>query len=259
MVASRGYTPPEATVAELVAFREGLGMARSVLVQPSVYGTDNSCMVDALHELGDSARGVAVVAPDVADAELAALHAAGVRGIRINLESSGNRDPQAVTARLGLYAERLAPLGWHIQIYTALPVLAQAADAIAALPVPVVIDHYGLAAGTGQPGFAALISLLRAGHVYLKMSAPYRLDAPPPYAVLEPVARRLIEEAPARLVWASDWPHTDRVPGRAATDLHPYRRIDDADILSRFLGWCPDDAVRKLILTDNPSRLYDFA
>jgi predicted TIM-barrel fold metal-dependent hydrolase len=185
MSAQRGYTPPEASVADLRASRQRLGIARNVLIQPSFYGTDNRCMLDALAELGDTARGVAVVAPDIADTELVELDKRGVRGIRINLESGENRDPHAATAALDAMAGRIRHLGWHVQIYAALPVIAAVADRIATLPVDVVIDHFGLAQARdriGQPGFAALLDLAKAGKTYVKLSAPYRISQQPAYS-----------------------------------------------------------------------------
>lgn len=261
MVADRTYTPPRALAADLRAFHDRLGIQRSVLIQPSFYGTDNRCLLDALAELGDTARGVAVVAPDIAHEDLVDLDRRGVRGVRINLETGGHRDPKEAAADLVALAGRLARLDWHIQVYAALPVIAAAADTIARLPVPVVIDHYGLpvaAKGTSQPGFAALLDLARERRVYVKLSAPYRISTVADHADAEPFARALIDAAPGQMLWASDWPHTDRVPGRAATEIHPYRTIDDRGVLGRFEAWCPDAEKRRRILVETPARLYRF-
>src|SRR5262245_61050083 len=165
MVAKRAYTPPTATVAQLKALRTRLGIARNVLVQPSFYGTDNSCMLDALAELGPSARGIAVVDPNVPDATLRELDVKGVRGVRINLESAGIRDPKAAAALLTQYGKKLKPLNWHIQIYAAITVIGAISGQIADSPVPVVVDHFGqpvAADGFGQRGFGGLYDLLRA-------------------------------------------------------------------------------------------------
>jgi predicted TIM-barrel fold metal-dependent hydrolase len=143
MVPNRPYTPPEASVAQLKAMHARLGITRTVLVQPSFYGTDNSCMLDALAELGASARGVAVVAPNVSDATLRDLDAKGVRGIRINLESAGNRDPKSAGALLAAYAKKVAPLNWHIQIFAVAPVIGALTQQIADMTV-LVIDHFGM-------------------------------------------------------------------------------------------------------------------
>src|SRR4030095_7630132 len=125
MVEKRAYTPPQATVAQLKTLRSRIGMSRNVLVQPSFYGTDNSCMLDAMTELGPSARGIAVVAPNTPLQTLRELDAKGVRGLRVNLESAGNRDPKAAIAFLQQYAKLVQPLNWHIQIYAAVSVIAQ--------------------------------------------------------------------------------------------------------------------------------------
>lgn len=262
MMANREYTPPPATVADLLAFRSALGLSRSVLIQPSFYGTDNRCLLDALAQLDGTARGVAVVGPGEPIEALRAMDRQGVRGLRVNLETAGNRDAGSAAATLRALADRIGSLGWHLQIYAALPVIAAAADAIAKLPVPVVVDHYGVpvaAKGVDQPGFSTLVDLVRSANVYVKLSAPYRVSKAPPYDDAAPFARALIAAAPARIVWASDWPHTDRVPGRAATDIHPYRVIDDAGVLDRFEAWCPDPATRKLIFSETPAKLYNFS
>jgi predicted TIM-barrel fold metal-dependent hydrolase len=261
MSAQRGYTPPAASVADLKALRQRLGIARNVLIQPSFYGTDNRCMLDALAELGDTARGVAVVASDIADAELVELDKRGVRGIRINLESGENRDPHAATAALDAIAGRIRHLGWHVQIYAALPVIAAVADRIATLPVDVVIDHFGLAQardGIAQPGFAALLDLAKAGKAYVKLSAPYRISQHPAYSDAAPIAGALMASAPDRMLWASDWPHTDRTPGKAAFDIHPFRTIDDQAVLGLFREWCGDEVLERKILVETPARLYRF-
>jgi predicted TIM-barrel fold metal-dependent hydrolase len=261
MVPQRTYTPPEASVADLLAMRRRLGIARNVLIQPSFYGTDNRAMLDAMAQLGDTARGIAVVAPDIAVAELAKLDAQGVRGIRINLESRESRDPKAAAADLDEMAKRIGHLGWHIQIYAALPVIAAIADRIAALPVDVVIDHFGLAQareGISQPGFAALLELVRARRAYVKLSAPYRISQASGYTDVAPIARALIAAAPDRMLWASDWPHTDRVPGRGALEIHPFRSIDDSFALALLKEWCGDVSIERTILTETPARLYRF-
>lgn len=276
MSPQRAYTPPEASVADLIAMRERLGIARNVLIQPSFYGTDNRCMLEAMAQLGGSARGVAVVAPDIDASELAKLDAQGVRGIRMNLESGENRDPKAAGAALDEFAKRIRHLGWHIQIYAALPVIAAIADRIAALPVDVVIDHFGLAQardGIDQPGFAALLDLVgaskssnnkssankaSANKAYVKLSAPYRISQGSGHADVAPIARALIAAGPDRMLWASDWPHTDRVPGRRPIDIHPFRTIDDSATLALLRQWCGDETIARTILVETPARLYGF-
>jgi predicted TIM-barrel fold metal-dependent hydrolase len=258
---NRSYTAGEASTAELQALRKRLGIGRNVLVQISFYGTDNSCMLDALADLGESARGIAVVAPDVPDSELLRLDRAGVRGIRLNFETSQTRDPAFASAQLEAFAKRLSPLGWHIQIYAALPVVAQLAEQIASLPVPVVIDHFGVpvaAKGVEQPGFGAVLDLVHSRKAFVKLSGCYRISQAPGYADVAPFARALIQAGPDRLVWASDWPHSGRPKSGSRTEVAPYQQIDDEKVLGLLEQWCPDPAIRRLILTDTPAQLYKF-
>jgi predicted TIM-barrel fold metal-dependent hydrolase len=261
MVTPRTYTPPQSSVAELLALRRRLGLSRTVLIQPSFYGTDNRAMLGGLAELGDTARAIAVVPEDVSDAELTRLDSLGVRGIRLNIETGGNRDPQTVTHALDVFSRRIARLNWHIQIYTTLSVIARAAPQIADLPTPIVFDHFGgpdAALGPNQPGFGALLDLVKAGRTYVKLSAPYRISKLPDFADVAPIARALIAAGPERMVWATDWPHTDHAPNTASTDISPFRKVDDAAVLGLLAGWCPDAAVRRTILVDTPRRLYRF-
>lgn len=261
MLPMRAYTPPEASVAQLLALRKKLGIARNVLVQPSFYGTDNSCMLDALAQLGDTARGIAVVAPTIADAELKAMDAKGVRGVRINLESVGNRDPNAAKAMLTAMAKKIQPLGWHIQVYAALPVIAALTSTIADSPVPIVADHFGglVLTGDEQPrGYQSLIDLARAGKIYVKLSAPYRVSKVKGYTDLDPFAQSIIYARRDHMLWASDWPHTQTIAGKKNTEVTPFYKIDDNASMRQFNSWYPDDATRKMILVDNPAKLYRF-
>jgi predicted TIM-barrel fold metal-dependent hydrolase len=255
------YMAGEASVAELKTLRAQLGIERNVLVQISFYGTDNSCLANALAELGCTARGIAVLPPDVSLRELQRLHAAGVRGVRLNLETGRTRDPAMVSAHLEAFAIRLAPLGWHIQIYAALPVIAGLSPQVAQLPVPVVADHFGspvAAKGVGQPGFAELLDLVRKRKVFVKLSGCYRISKAPDYEDVAPFARALIEAGPDRLLWGSDWPHSGRLDSGSRTEIAPYQAIDDAKVLGLLAQWCPDAAIRKLILAETPAKLYGF-
>ena len=261
MSQARAYTPPEASTADLLARRQRLGLARNVLIQPSFYGIDNRCMLAAMAQLGDTARGIAVVAPDIDTEELGKLDAQGVRGIRLNLETREDRDQKTAATALDEMAKRIRPLGWHIQIYAALPVIAALADPIAALPVDVVIDHFGLAQakdGVDQPGFSALLELVGAHKAHVKLSAPYRVSQAQGYKDVAPIAGALITAGPDRMLWGSDWPHTDRVPGRGALELHPFRTIDDSLALALLKEWCGDETTMRTILAETPARLYRF-
>jgi len=256
--ADRSYTPGEATVAQLVAWHDRLDITRVVLVQPSPYGTDNSCMAAALASLGARARGVAVIDDATPDAELSALHAVGVRGVRLNLHTAGRADPGEALAALDQAARRVAPLGWHVQTYTDLGVIAALHDALMTLPVPLVVDHFGRALGAGgvtQPGFEALLSLVRAGRAYVKLSAAHRLSRAPDFADMAPIVRALIVAGPERVVWASDWPHSGVTPGLAPEAVHPFNPVDDGAALARLRGWAGDEATLHRILVENPARL----
>ena len=261
MAPNRPYTPPDATVAQLKALHAKLGIARTVLIQPSFYGTDNSCMLEALAELGKDARAVAVVAPTISDQDLRALDAKGVRGIRINLESTGIRDPKGASAQLMAFDKRLAPLNWHIQIYTVLPVITALVNTIADMKTQVVVDHFGsamAAEGTTQRGLSALIDLARARKIYVKLSAPYRVSKLKDYADVTPVAQTLIYAARDRMLWGSDWPHTQSIAGHPPTEVTPFYKIDDPAVMRLFNSWYPDEVTRKMILVDNPAKLYRF-
>jgi len=259
--ADRVYTPPEATVAQLKALRAQIGTARNVLVTPSVYGTDNRCLVDALAELAGSARGIAVLPLDVPDAELRRLDAAGVRGVRISLGATGKYNPNSAKDALSSLAPRFMPLGWNIEIVGALPAVMGLAPAIADLKVPVVLDHFAGAGGDGvkQEGFAVLLDLVRAGNAYVKLSAPYNRSKRPDYSDMTPLARALVAAAPNRMLWGTNWPHPDQVPGRPISQITPYQKIDNENLVRLFADWCPDAATRKMILVDTPARLYRFA
>jgi predicted TIM-barrel fold metal-dependent hydrolase len=266
--AQRGYTPPPASADELSALLQRLNLSRVVIVQPSVYGTDNSCTLDGMRRLGPArARGVAVIGENTSDGELDAMHRAGIRGIRVNLETSGESDPDLARRRLADAVGRVAGRGWHIQVYTRLAVIAALSEEVVRLPVPVVFDHFGgaqAAGGIGQPGFSALLDLVRAGHAYVKISAAYRSsNAAPSFADVAPLARALIDANPERIVWGSDWPHPHAAapgvaPGAELGELTPFYDIDDGLALNQLADWAPDAAMRRKILVENPARLYDF-
>lgn len=257
---TRTYTPGEASVEQLEAHQAALGLTRVVIVQPSPYGVDNSCTLDAARRLGDNARVVAVVAANLGTEALRGLHAAGVRGIRLNLETVGQSDPAIVGTMLRAAADLVAPLGWHVQTYTNLGVIDALHRVLAELPVPVVIDHFGrsmAAGGVGQSGFAALLDLVSKGRAYVKLSAPHRIAAQPDDAGL--IARALIAANPARMLWGSDWPHAAGRPGgRDPAVIEPFAAIDDHRALARLLEWAGDAATAQAILVDNPARLYGF-
>jgi predicted TIM-barrel fold metal-dependent hydrolase len=262
-VRSRSYTPPPASAAELLLLQRALHLARVVIVQPSVYGSDNSCTLDGMRRLGERARGVAVIDAATSNAALDEMQRAGIRGVRVNLETAGETDPAAARRNLAAAVERVAPFGWHVQVYTRLSVIARLSEEIARLPVPIVFDHFGGARaeeGTGQPGFAELLALVAAGHAYVKVSAAYRSSGKAPaYDDVAPLAQALIAANPERILWGTDWPHPHAAPpGKALDEIAPFYDIDDGLALNQLALWAPDAAIRRKILADNPARLYDF-
>jgi len=261
----RAYTPEPASVEEMLALHRALHMNRVVIVQPSVYGTDNSCTLDGMKQLGPRARGVAVVDDKTTAAALNEMDRAGVRGIRINLETVGQvTDPGVARQRFQAAVEWIKGRNWHIQVYTRLSVIEGIKEQVMAATVPVVFDHFGGAQGAlgpRQTGFETLVNLVRSGKAYVKISAAYRNSTQAPdYPDMAPLAEALIAANPQRILWATDWPHPDssQVPGRKTTDIAPLTQIDDGRALNQFAVWAPDPAQRKTILVDNPARLYGF-
>jgi predicted TIM-barrel fold metal-dependent hydrolase len=260
----RTYTPESASVAEMRALHRALHMDRVVIVNPSVYGADNSCTLDAMKQLGPRARGIAVIDDKTSAGLLEEMDHAGIRGIRLNFENFGQTNPEVARKAFQSAVERLAGRKWHIQIYTRLPVIESLHKEIMAAPLPVVLDHFGGAQaplGTPQAGFDTMLDLVRSGRVYVKISAAYRTSAKPPdYVEAAPLAKALIAANAQRILWGSDWPHPTggALPGHQASDLAPLLQIDDGHLLNQLAVWAPDPAVRKIILVDNPARLYGY-
>jgi predicted TIM-barrel fold metal-dependent hydrolase len=245
---NRSYTPPEASIDAYRRMLAALGFARAVIVQPSVYGTDNRCTRDAVVASGGRWRGVAVVEPGVSDALLAELHAAGFRGVRINLLFKGGLQLDA----LERIARAIQPLGWHVQLLLDGRDLPELAERLQRLPVDFVVDHMGhmpASLGVAHAGFQTLLQLLRGGRCWVKLSGAYRVSSKPqPYEDAVPFARALVETAPDKLVFGTDWPHPSiSVP-----------MPQDANLLDLLPIWAPDEATRRRILVENPARLYDF-
>ena len=262
--AGRVYTPEPASPEEMTALHRALHMERVVIVTPSVYGTDNSSTLFGMKARGATARGVAVIDDKTTEAELDTMQADGFRGIRINLATDGISDPNVGRSRFTASVERMKTRGWHVQLYTTLPVISAIKDLVLAAPVPVVFDHFGgleAPLGLEQPGFDDLIALVKSGKAYVKVSGAYRSSKlAPDYQDMVPYARALIAANADRIVWGTDWPHPDssHVEGRKPTDIAPFYQIDDGRLLNQLPVWAPDADVRKKILVDNPARLYGF-
>lgn len=244
----RKYTPPDASPAAFRHLADTLGIERVVLVQASVYGFDNSRLLDALPELGRPARAVVVVPPVITDTELDALHEAGARGVRIIATHPGGLSLDS----LAPFGTRLAERGWHLQFMLSPELLLAMADQLESLPCAFVVDHFAgmpAAGGTAQPAFQALLRLMRTGRGWAKLSAAYHCSsAPPPYQDLMPFAHALAAVAPDRLVWGSDWPHVYFEGEMPNTTV----------LFDRLVEWLPDPALRRQVLVDNPARLYGF-
>ena len=261
---SRAYTPETASIEEMRALHRTLHTDRVVIVQPSVYGTDNACTLDAIKQLGSDARGVAVIDDKTPDAALDEMARGGIQGIRVNLETAGLTDPAAGRQRLQAAIQRVKSRNWHVQVYTRLTVIEGVKDLVLASPIPIVFDHFGGAEaslGVRQPGFDALLNLVRTGHAYVKVSGAYRSSTQlPDYADVAPLAKALIAANPQQVLWGTDWPHPDSSPvtGRKPTDVAQLLPIDDGRVFNQLATWAPDATERRMILVDNPARLYGF-
>ena len=267
-VSGRTYTPGLASAAQLTDLHDRLGIGRVVVVQPSPYGTDNRCTLDAVFDMNvggaDRARAVVVIDPETSPDELQRMHDAGARGVRINLETHGVMDVDQARARLLHAANQVAALGWHIQVYTNPSVIEGLTEVFQSLPVPVVFDHFGgmrPERGMGQQGMAALTALLQSGKAYVKLSAAHRVTGGAGYEAVSDMVREWAAIGLDRLLWGSDWPHPGAWPGvaRSPDVIEPFHPIDDRAALSALKGWLPDEAARKAVLLDNPARLYGWS
>jgi D-galactarolactone isomerase len=247
-------TPFAVPTAPVEAYREvmaRLGLARAVVVQPTAYAKDNRCTLDAVAALGpDVARAVVVVDRGVGDAELERLTRAGARGVRFHMLAGGVLPWE----NLEETAARVRAFGWHVQLQLDGRTLPEREAVLKRLPGRLVVDHTGKFLEPVAPehaAFKALLGLVEGGRCWVKLSAPYETSkaGPPDYADVGRLAKALIEAAPERMLWASNWPHPSALPNPP----------DDAQMLDLLLHWCPQAATRDRILRDNPAELYGFA
>lgn len=245
----RAYTPDEAPKEQLAALHEMLGLERTVFVQASCHGFDNSAMLDAIAADPLRHRGVALIRFDCPDDEIARLHANGVRGARFNFMSRISPLPE--TRKIDALVERIARFGWHVALHFDPHLIPQLAPWMRSLPVPFVIDHMGrLSAGdTDGPNHAVLVELMECDNAWMKISGADRGSLTgPPFADMIAIARSLVEAAPDRTLWGTDWPHPV-LSGPMPDDGHLVDLIEEL---------VPDSVTRAKVLVDNPARLYGF-
>lgn len=240
--------PVMAPISAYLEARARIGIERTVVVQPSAYGTDNSCLLAALEEMGPTARGVAVVDASVDDGELERLTEAGVRGIRFFMLPGGVL-PWDI---LETMAARVHEFGWLLQLQLDGRLLPEREQILMSLPGRLVIDHVGKflePVPTSHPGFRSLLRLVDEGRTWVKLAAPYETSkvGPPGYNDVGTLAKALVKAAPHRMLWASNWPHPQARP-----------TPDDGTMLDLLLDWAPNEAERHRILVDNPEELYGF-
>lgn len=249
----RSYTPHDASEESYRTLLRRLGFQRAVLVQPSVYGTDNSLMLDTLMGLSQDDdiqwRGVAVVDPSITDAKLEWMHGLGVRGVRVNLLFPGGITFDDVR----VLANRLHGLGWHIQFLVDVSCFERLVDRLSALPTPCVIDHMGHVStvkGVKEVGFQKLLELMRTGNTWVKLTGPNRITALDiaPFTDVDPFFQALVQQRADRCVFGTDWPHVKL----------PTSMPRDEDLINELLRMLPDPRLLKKILVDNPTELYGF-
>jgi predicted TIM-barrel fold metal-dependent hydrolase len=264
LAAERAYNVAEAPLAAHEKMKRAVGLERTVLVQASGHGTDNRALLAALAQLGPRGRAIAVVEPQTPQRELESMHAAGVRGLRLNFQTlrerySGNPGPW-----FAKFEGLAAPFGWHLQLFCDANILTGMESILLKSKTNVVIDHMGLpdaAAGIEQPGFQTVLRLLDLGHVWVKLAGADRITrSTGKLRDALPFIQALAAAAPERLVWGSDWPNIGFHSHQQvhSNEILPYRDLDAGELLDVFIEAVPDTATRRVILTDNPQRLYGF-
>ena len=250
---ARGYTPPDASLETLLNLHRTLGgIERVVLTQPSVYGTDNTCMMDAAASLGERCRSVVALGPDVTDSELEALHEQGACGVRVNLVDKGGMPFDGID-EVRCFTERIKDLGWHLEVLIHVHEFEDLRAILNSMAVDVCVGHLGYMKtehGLDHPGFQDFLNLLRDGNCWVKLSGSYRIAASglPPYKDVEPFAKALIGANAERVLWGTDWPHP----------VFRGAMPNDGALAEQLAVWAPDEALRNRILVDNPSVLYGF-
>jgi 2-pyrone-4,6-dicarboxylate lactonase len=254
-VKERIYTPPDSTYDDYRKLLAALGVQRAVLVQPSVYGEDNRAMLDATQRFGSGVRAVAVADAEIAEVQIKALHNSGVRGLRFNVVDRRDNKNVVPADMLRVLARRLAPFGWHIELLVNVDEAPNFANAVADIPVPIVLGHLGYPKAGARnwaqsPAFGELLRLVDGGRCWIKLTGPYRISGAPdlPYDDVDAAAQKLVAPAPQRLVWGTDWPHA----------MMTKRMTNDGEIADLLERWSPNPKIRGRILVGNPAELYGF-
>jgi 2-pyrone-4,6-dicarboxylate lactonase len=248
-VATPHYTLPDGDLQQLQHMAKALDLQRFVIVQPSYYGTDNSCMLDALAAAGARARGVAMVNEQVSDAELEAMHVRGVRALRLDLFLRSGLPTSELIAYIERSVRRTKAFGWHVQFYTPGWVIRDLLPFLAELDADFVVDHMGYmleSDGLTRLDFDRLLKVIALGRGWIKLSAPYRLARDGDFARLRPLVAAVTAAAPTRVIWGSDWPHI------------PDGGRDTGELLNLLATWVPDTEALAHLLVKNPARLFGF-
>jgi predicted TIM-barrel fold metal-dependent hydrolase len=243
------YSLPDGNLQQLQQMARALKLQRLVIVQPSYYGCDNTCMMDALAAAGTDARGVAMVDERVSDAELQAMHNRGVRALRLDLFLRSSLPTAELIAYIERSVRRTQALGWHVQFYTPGWVVRDLLPFLSYLEADFVIDHMGYmleSDGLTRADFDRLLMVIASGRGWIKLSAPYRLAKDGKYARLQPLVAAVMDAAPRRVIWGSDWPHI------------PDGDKDTGELLNLLATWVPDSEALKRILVTNPAGLFGF-
>ena len=249
------YAPPVAPLSEYLRLAAHLGLTRYVFVQPSAYGRDNRCMLDAMQQVGVAhCRGIFDIDENAPDALLAEMDATGVRGVRINYSPIHPFEAglaQKMTPRIERLAARCAELGWHLDFLLPGWLTAELMPLMKSLTLPFSMAHMGMNLGkdgVDAPGFQALLELVNHGdrNAYVKLTGIYRMSKVPQFTDADPLARALMQAAPDRLIWGSDYPHLS------------FGEHSSVELFNLLARWTDDEKIRKMILTDNPQRLFGF-
>jgi 2-pyrone-4,6-dicarboxylate lactonase len=248
----RIYTPPDALLADWQRLATTLGVERGVIVQPSVYGTDNAVTLVNLKTMQGKWRAVVVVEDSISDKELESMHALGVRGIRFNVVDVASEKGVLPMHLVRGLAERISPLGWHVQFLMHVDDYPNLEKMFDGFPTDIVIDHFGYMKankGMKNANFQVFLRLMKSGRCWCKFTGAYRISAHDmPYPDVTPLAHAIIDANPDRVVWGTDWPHPK----------HEGAMPNDGAMCDRLLEWIPDTTVRNKVLSANPAKLYGF-